>query len=316
MQPEFQDGPDAASSVLPPLVCAVTANWNGLQDTIELVDSLLQQSYEHLEIVVVDNASDGNDADRLEERYGDRVTIVRNRTNLGCAGGYNSGIHYAQEHFDPQYVLVVNNDVVCDAEMVAELVKAASSQQGIGIVGPKIFYYDWNGRRDIIWSAGGLIHRWGLKIHSQRGGGAEDSHEFDRMQEVDWTSGAAMLLTPAALQDAGYFNTRYFIGHEDIELCLKAAAAGHRILYAPRARAWHKVGASARKVGISYADPAAYYYLIQQTFPAHVYAYHLALFPLLLSRWAVLFLLRSRDRSQLRRFVLDIKRLLTRSGPT
>jgi len=101
----------------------------------------------------------------------DRVTIVRNRTNLGCAGGYNSGIHYAQEHFDPQYVLVVNNDVVCDAEMVAELVKAASSQQGIGIVGPKIFYYDWNGRRDIIWSAGGLIHRWGLKIHSQRGGG-------------------------------------------------------------------------------------------------------------------------------------------------
>ena len=131
------------------------------------------------------------------------------------------------------------------------------------------------------------------------------------LEDAEYTLGEAKMAL-----ERGYYHRAVRRAQECVELCLKAAAAGHRILYAPRARAWHKVGASARKVGISYADPAAYYYLIQQTFPAHVYAYHLALFPLLLSRWAVLFLLRSRDRSQLRRFVLDIKRLLTRSGPT
>ena len=299
-----------------PLVTAVTVNWNGLHDTIECVDSLRQQSYGNLEIIVVDNASDGDDVASLNERYGNTVTLVRNDTNLGCAGGYNSGIRHARAHSRPHYILAVNNDVVADVNMVAGLVQAAESDPTAGLIGPKIYYHDWNGRTDVIWSAGGTIHRWGLKIHRQRGDGEQDKVQFDVMQEVDWVSGAAVLIRPAALDDAGYFNTWYFIGHEDIELCLKASGAGHRILYAPRARAWHKVGASAKKVGISYADPAAYFYLIRHTFPLHIYLYHVALFPLLLARWGILFLARSRDRSQLRRFTSDMKRLVTGSRST
>ncbi len=296
-----------------PLVAAVTVNWNGLQDTFECVASLRQQSYDNIEIIVVDNASDGDDVARLTERFGDSVTVVCNDTNLGCAGGYNSGIRYARTHSRPDFILAINNDVVADVDMVAVLVQAAESDPTAGLIGPKIYYYDLNGRTDIIWSAGGDIHRWGLKIHSQRGDGEPDEGQFDAMEEVDWISGAALLIRPGVLEDAGYFNTWYFIGHEDIELSLKALAAGHRILYAPHARAWHKVGASARKLGISYADPAAYFYLIKHTFPLHVYLYHVALFPLLLARWGVLFLVRSRDRAQLQRFIADLKRLLTGS---
>jgi len=237
-------------------VSAVTVNWNGLDDTIECVQSLLAQTHHLAEIIVVDNASDGDDAERLVERFGQAVTLVRNSTNLGCAGGYNSGVHVTTQPA-PDYILAMNNDVVAHPGMVAELVKVAQSDHTIGIVGPKIFYHQLNGRSDIIWSAGGTINRWGLKIHKQRGDGEEDRPEFDVPRDVDWTSGAAILLTPDAFKDGGEFNPWYFIGHEDIELCLKAGAAGHRIVYAPKARAWHKVGASSRKVGITYADPAA-----------------------------------------------------------
>jgi GT2 family glycosyltransferase len=295
-------------------VCAVTANWNGLDDTIECVKSLLAQTHALAGIIVVDNASKGGDADRLVERFGSAITVVRNSTNLGCAGGYNTGINYAMSHLSPDFILAINNDVVADAAMVAEMVHATAQDPRIGLVGGRIYYYDWQGRKDVIWSAGGTIHRWGLKIHTQRGDGAADGPAFDAPRELDWASGAALLLTPAALRDGGFFNTWYFIGHEDVELCLKASAAGHRIVYAPHAKAWHKVGASAKKVGVSYADPAAYYYLIRHTFPTHVYLYHLALFPLLIARWGVLFLARSRDRAQLRRFVSDMKRFVSHAG--
>ncbi len=299
-----------------PSVCAVTVNWNGLSDTIECVDSLLAQTYPLAQIIVVDNASDGDDADRLTARFGKSITVVRNSSNLGCAGGYNSGIHYAMAGASTDYILALNNDVVAAPDMVSELVRCALTDPAIGIVGPKVFYYDWNGRRNVIWSAGGTIHRWGLKLHHQLGDGVESAVAFNQTRDVDWISGAAILITPAALKDAGYFNTWYFVGHEDIELCLKAGAAGHRIVYEPRAQAWHKVGASAKKVGITYADPAAYFYLIRQTFPSHVYVYHLALFPLLLVRWGLLYVATSRDRSQLRRFLVDFKRLLSRTRPT
>jgi GT2 family glycosyltransferase len=303
-----------APSVRRVRVCAVTANWNGLEDTIECVRSLLAQTPPLAGIIVVDNASHGGDADRLVERFGTAITVLRNPTNLGCAGGYNTGIRHALSRFSPDYVLAINNDVVADPRMVAEMVGAAGRDPRIGIVGARIYYYDWHGRKDVVWSAGGTIHRWGLKIHRQRGNGAVDDPEFDEPRDLGWASGAAMLLTPAALRDGGYFNTWYFIGHEDVELCLKASAAGHGIVYAPRAKAWHKVGASAKKVGVSYADPAAYYYLIRHTFPMHVYLYHVALFPLLVARWGILFLVKSRDRAQLRRFITDMKRFVSHGG--
>ncbi len=294
-----------------PLVGAVTVNWNGLSDTLECLASLKEQTHKDLRVVVVDNGSDGDDAARIREAYGDFVTVIRTERNLGFAGGFNVGIDYLLGEVHPDCYLVVNNDVTVAANMVEILVDALATHPSVGIVGPKIYYKDYHGRSDVLWSAGGTISRWGLKIHRQIGDGHNDGEEYDLQREVDWISGAVMLFTPDALRDGGHLNTWYFFGHEDIEFCLKASAAGHRILYVPRARAWHEVGASARKMHISYADPGAYYYLIRQTFPTRVYLYHLALFPFLIARWGILFAVRSRNAGQLRRFGHDLKRCVT-----
>lgn len=298
-------------SAMNPLVAVITVNWNGLSDTRECLDSLKNQTYQNLRIVVVDNASDGDDAERISEAYGDVVTVVRTHTNLGCAGGYNTGIRHVLAGMAPDYFIILNNDVTADRDMVKMLVETAASHPAAGIVGPRIFYKNYHGRSDVIWSAGGTISRWGLKIHKQLGDGCVDSSDFNNEREVDWVSGAAMLFTTEVLADAGYFNTWYFIGHEDIEFCLKATTAGHVVMYAPHARAWHEVGASARKLNITYTDPGAYFYLIRQTFPAYIYIYHLALFPLLLARWTVLYVTRSRDPGALRRFLRDLRRFVT-----
>ncbi len=289
-----------------PLVGAIVVNWNGLSDTLECLASLKKQTYDNVKIVVVDNGSDGDDAARIREAYGDFVAVVRTERNLGCAGGFNVGIDYLLSKVHPDFYLLVNNDVTVAGDTVELLVEALTTHPGVGIVGPKIYYKDYNGRSDVLWRAGGTISRWSLKVHRPIGDGHNDCEEYNQEREVDWISGAVTLFTREALRDGGHLNTWYFIGYEDIEFCLKARAAGHRILYVPRARAWHEVGASVRKMHLSYADPGAYYYLIRRTFPTHAYVYHLALFPLLLARWGILFVARSRDAGQLRRFAGDL----------
>ena len=290
-----------------PRVSIVTVNWNGVGDTIECVLSLQQQTYPNFNITVVDNGSDGDDQAVLESLFGTSVSVVRNETNLGCGGGYNTGVRHALRDEAPAYVLIMNNDMVADSHMVEELVNAASADDMIGIVGAKVYYYDYNGRSDIVWSAGGEIRRWGSKIHRRRGDGHRDTTEYQSIQRVDWVSGAALLFKPQVIRQAGTFNARYLAGYDDIEFCLKASAAGYGILFAPSARIWHKVGASAKKLHITCTNPSAYYELIRECFPRHVYVYHLSLFPLLLCKWAFLYLLRSRDHEALHRFLRDLR---------
>jgi GT2 family glycosyltransferase len=99
-----------------------------------------------------------------------------------------------------------------------------------------------------------------------------------------------------------------------VQFCLKARAAGHQVVFVPEAQAWHKVGVSARKMHLTYTNLPAYFHLIRECLPRYVFAYQVALLPILCSRWALLYLLRSRDPKALRSFAAQVFR--TRSKNT
>ena len=89
-----------------PLVSAIVLNWNGGDVASAAVASLLAQTLESLEVIVVDNAStDGSDA-ALERRFGARIALIRNAGNLGFAGGNNVGLRAARGAF----AFLLNND--------------------------------------------------------------------------------------------------------------------------------------------------------------------------------------------------------------
>ena len=288
-----------------PKVSIIILNWNGLEDTAECLESFKKVTYPNYEVIVVDNGSEGNDAEVLKEKFGDYIQLVQNDENLGCAKGFNVGIIYALENSRPDYIMIMNNDMVVAPDFLDELVRVAEGDTQIGIVGPKIYYYDYKGRNDVIWSAGGKIRRWALKVHRQMGENDDDLPKYQTLTSVDWITGAVLMLKSCLIEKVGLLNPWYFIGHEDIEYCLKARKHDFKIVYVPAARVWHKVGVSVKKAHITYADPASYYYLIKQSFPLHVYLYHLLLLPALMSRWALLYLVKYRDRNTLRRFFSD-----------
>ncbi len=299
-----------AAALSNPKVSVIILNWNGLEDTIECLESLSKADYPNYEVVVVDNASDGNDAQELTTKFGNFIKVIQNDKNYGCGEGFNIGIRYALAHSNPSYIMIMNNDIVVAPDFMSELVKTAETGEQIGIVGPKIYYYDYKGRKDVIWSAGGKIQRWALKIHRQIGENDNDLPRYQETTDMDWISGAVMLFKSQITEKVGLLNPWYFLGHEDIEFCLKARRHNYRIVYVPNSKVWHKVGASAKKAHITYADPSSYYYLIRHSFPLHIYIYHLLLLPVLIFRWGLLYILKNRDRKALYRFLSDFNRFL------
>ena len=288
-----------------PKVSIVILNWNGLDDTTECLESLKKVDYPNYEVIVVDNGSRGNDAQVLREKFSDYIQLIENDKNYGLGKAFNIGIKYALENNQPDYVLIMNNDMIVDANFLGELVEAAESNEKIGLAGPKIYYYDHNGRKDVIWSAGGSIRRWSVKITRQIGEDDEDLPCYQAVTNVDWITGAALLIKKQLAEVAGLLDPWYLFNYLDIEYCLRAGRHGFKVVYVPTARVWHKVGVSARKARITYADPSSYYHLIKQCFPPHIYIYHLSLLPALLLRWAFLYMVRHRDIHALSRFVSD-----------
>ena len=134
-----------------PKVCVIILNWNGLEDTIECLESLKKTTYPNYEVVVVDNGSKGNDAQVLEERFADRIHLVRNDRNYGYAGGNNIGIRYALTGSVPDYLLILNNDVVVAPDFLTEMVGAAAGDEQIGLVGPKTYVYGTSDRLELAW---------------------------------------------------------------------------------------------------------------------------------------------------------------------
>lgn len=270
-----------------PRVSIIVLNWNGLADTQECLRSLQKVTYPSHEVILVDNASSGDDVRQLTNEFGDSIRIIRNEKNYGFAGGNNIGIRYALDHSSPDYVFLLNNDTVVAPDFLDEMVKAAETDPAAGILGPKMYYYDFDGRNDVIWTAGGKIQWWHPWVYDAFGHNDNNLPQYQTLRTVDWISGAAMMVKRQVLEQISLLNTEYYFGTEDVEYCLKARAHGFKCLYVPTARVWHKVGRSRSKRGPSFADLTDYYRLLRRNFPTRMYAYHLLISPVLLCHRSV-----------------------------
>ena len=228
-----------------PKVSIIILNWNGLEDTIECLESLKKINYPNYEVIVVDNGSEGNDAQVLEEKFGDYIHLIKNNRNYGFAGGANIGMRYALDNSNHDYLLLLDNDTVVDPEFLTEMVKVAEADPAIGIAGAKIYYYDEPDRLQFV---GGRIDLWEeiisvtlVKIRERITGGKEiDRGQHDSIKEVEHIAFWCALFKRRSLESIGLFDERYFWGWEDIDYFIRAGKAGCKTVYVPKAKVWHK----------------------------------------------------------------------------
>jgi len=226
-----------------PRVSIIILNWNGLEDTTECLESLKKITYPNYEVIVVDNGSQGNDAQVLKDRFSDYIHLIENDKNYGFASGVNIGIRYAMDDSPPDYFLLLNNDTTVAPDFLGQLVKVAERDISIGIVGPKVYYYD---SPNLIQCIGAKMNMWTGK-GSFIGVKQVDTGQYDHQKEVDLVV-PCTLLRAEVVHRVGFYDEKYFCYLEDSDYCARARRSGYRIMYSPEARIWHKLGQSAQKV--------------------------------------------------------------------
>ncbi len=238
-----------------PKVFIIILNWCGWRDTVECLNSLKKNRYSNSEILVVDNGSIDESADKLQQYCQQPVSknnyfscsFLRNQSNLGFAGGNNTGIEYALKN-KADYILLLNNDTLIEENFLVELVKKGEEYSQAGMLGGKIYYYS---QPEKIWFAGGKISSCGIR-GTHLGLGELDEGQYDQIKETDYLTGCCLLVKRKTIEKIGLMPENYFLYYEDADWCWRARQAGCQCLFIPQAKIWHKCSASAKEGSLSY----------------------------------------------------------------
>lgn len=212
---------------------------------IKYIKELFYDDQEVVEAKVLNNSSIGYQYLKSLQPY-QKLLILRIETNRGFTGGNNIGIKYILKEIETDYILLLSNDTVVDKMFLSELVRVAESDEMIGIVGPKIYYYDFNGRTDIINFAGADIN-WNYGNITILRSGDKDNRQFYERVEVDYVAGCALLAKKELIEKIGYLKLEYFAYWEETDWCVRAHKAGYKIICVPTAKIWHKIASTTRK---------------------------------------------------------------------
>ena len=121
-----------------PLVYAIVLNWNGYEDSVNCINSLLNPDYTNLEIIIVDNASSDNSAELLTRKY-PKIKFIKSKINGGYASGMNLGTHEALR-LGAEFLLYVNNDIIVKDDFLEPLIKISLADKKVGMISPKVLY--------------------------------------------------------------------------------------------------------------------------------------------------------------------------------
>jgi GT2 family glycosyltransferase len=214
----------------------IIVNWNTSALLIQCLDSIYQAAPRlTFEIIVVDNGST-DDSVKIIKTYFPSVHIIGNSRNVGFARANNQGLAIAKG----RYSLLLNSDTLVLPNALDKLVHYADEHLEAGMVGPKMLNID-----------GSLQESWakfpafwseitGRTIRNRRPIG-DPPHAYD----VDWVSGAGMLVRSKMVDSVGMLDEDYFFYSEEVDWCFRIKAKGWKVHYLPASEIFHIGGGSA-----------------------------------------------------------------------
>jgi GT2 family glycosyltransferase len=229
-----------------PEVVFVVVDFNGLADTRKCLQSMEAADLRGAPVVVIDNGSHPPSADAIAGEF-PWAKVIRRDENGGWSGGNNEGIRWALA-IDARYIVLLNNDTVVAPNIVARLIAAANSHPEIGIMGPVINFMD---EPDAIMTDGVVFNAPGppgsmftRKIVTPR------LTKPPTVEKVDIVNGCALMVSAETLRRIGLIDDRFFLIHEEADLCLRAVAAGVGCGVLAETLVWHKGSSAFKKTGL------------------------------------------------------------------
>ncbi|RPJ59558.1 MAG: glycosyltransferase family 2 protein [Acidobacteria bacterium] len=217
-----------------PAVTVAIINYNGRRFLDELLISLRDQTLAPNETVLIDNNSSDDSVAYVRNNY-HWVRTIPESDNLGFAKAGN----LALSSCDSEFVALLNTDIKLDPAWLESLVAPAARDASIAAVASKLRLYADPSRLN---GVGGAMNYLGYTW--DRGMFEVDAGQLDQPAEVLFASAGAALFRRSTFLTAGGFDERFFMYHEDVDLCWRFWLLGHRVLTAPRAVALHHFGGS------------------------------------------------------------------------
>ncbi|MEK7458474.1 MAG: glycosyltransferase family 2 protein [Patescibacteria group bacterium] len=228
-------------------ISIVILSYNTKEYLIKALKSVALVAEKDWEIIVVDNASTDGSPEIVKHKF-PSVTLIRNKNNLGFAGGNNIGMQRAKG----QYVMLLNSDAELLANSTLEpLVEYMDTHANVAMVTPRLMLPD--GTIDMAshrgfptpWNAltyfSGCEKVFGALPLLNRifGGYHQTWKDLSTIHDVDACSCAAVIVRSSALKKVGLLDDRFFMYAEDLDWCLRFKEAGWRVVYNPTTRVLH-----------------------------------------------------------------------------
>jgi N-acetylglucosaminyl-diphospho-decaprenol L-rhamnosyltransferase len=199
------------------------------------------------DVVIVDNHSSDGSVDRIADRH-PGVRVIRNPRNVGFARAANQGL----DATDTPFVLLLNPDAEVIGGTLGALVKVTRERPRAGAIGVLVRNPDGTlqpSARRVPGLGEALGHAFlGPLWRDNPWTRSYTMADWDRSteREVEWVSGSAMVLRRSALTEVGFFDERYFMYVEDVDLCTRLRRAGWQVLFSPEVEVVHQIGVSTK----------------------------------------------------------------------
>jgi len=202
-------------------VYIIILNWDGFDDTKKCLDSLMKIDNITINIVVIDNGSKNNEAEKFRQSF-PTVKVISNEKNEGFCRGNNQGIHYCLAQDDCGYIMLLNNDTKVRPDFLKPMTRYLEENKK-SVVAPMVLNHPNNGRIQAL--GGGLI----LGISYKKGSGKSPDN-IGKVFEPDFVYGTCFMTTKDAFQDIGMLDEDYFAYLEDLDWSQRAKQSGYRLI--------------------------------------------------------------------------------------
>lgn len=244
------------------MICYLILHYQNFEVTCNCVDRVLQKSGPDSRVLIVDNASPNGSGIWLMQHYADenKVIILRNSENEGFSRGNNRGYEYIRNHFKPECVVVMNNDVLIEQDSFEDMLLKYAKEMPFAVIGPDIVNIKGCHQNPMLQGTYSsrrllkqfLIDCWRICLYSAQSGGkslpaVNDVRCRNRPRTLPGCvlHGACLILFSQFIRNEKFvFPPKTFLYGEELLFCDYLKYRGYRWAYVEELSVLHLCGAS------------------------------------------------------------------------
>ena len=239
----------------------VILHYKALESTIMCIESILNKVGQDSQIIVVDNFSNNNSIEEIENKYNgfSNIYILKAKENLGFANGNNMGYYFAKNKLKSKYIVIMNNDIELIDSNFTDVIQEEYKKHNYAVMGPKIVLKDNTSflyHRNIELKTAKkekrncIIKKTLVKMHLttiynviiQRKKKSKEKNNLDYNKEYEniILHGSCLIFSPLYIEKfEEAFNKETFLYYEEELLYLKLMRNKLKTLYSPKTEVKH-----------------------------------------------------------------------------